>query len=408
MATPPTGVDDGRCRAVIEGIAPAIDGGRFAVKRVIGDRVDVEADCFADGHDVVACLLLYRHDDDTDWCEVPMSALGNDRWGGTFMVTMLGRYRYTVTAWVDHFLSWRHDFARRIDTEDLRVAALVGCTLIDGAGERAAGDDRRRLAEWAGRLRGETDAIALRALAMDDELAAVVLRHPDRALATTFPVEFPLVVDRPRARFSAWYELFPRSSGADAAAHGTFRDCEERLAYVAKMGFDVLYLPPIHPIGRNRRKGRNNSEAAAADDAGSPWAIGAAEGGHKAVHPALGTQEDFRRLVARASELGLEIALDLAFQCAPDHPYVQEHPQWFRWRPDGAVQYAENPPKKYQDIYPFDFESAQWDGLWRELDGVIAFWIGKECGSSAWTIRTPSHSPSGNGSSAASSATTRR
>jgi len=367
-------------RAVIEGIAPAVDGGRFAVKRVVGDEVDVEADCFADGHDVLACRLRWRRDDEVEWREAPMTALGNDRWRGTFTVAEPGRYRYTVTAWIDHFLSWRHDFPRRADPEDIRVAAQVGAGLIDAAAARAEGDDAARLAAWAQRLRAAAALPALPALraeALDEGLATIALRYPDRSLATTHPTEFPLVVDRVRARFSTWYEMFPRSCGPEPGVHGTLSDCAARLDYVAQMGFDVLYLPPIHPIGRERRKGPNNALALAPGDVGSPWAIGAAEGGHTALHPALGTLEDFRRLVTGARERGLEVALDIAFQCAPDHPYVREHPQWFRWRPDGTVQYAENPPKKYQDIYPFEFESPQWAGLWAELAGVLRFWLGE-------------------------------
>ena len=368
---------DGRRRAVIEGIAPAVDGGRFAAKRAVGDRMTVECDCFTDGHDVVVCRLLHRRDEETEWRETPMAPIGNDRFRGAFALPAIGRYRYTVTAWVDAFLSWRHDFARRVDVEDLRIAAQVGADLLDAAAARADGEDRRRLAAWAKALCNATESAALRATALDDELAAIAMRHPDRSLASRCPVEYPLVVDPERARFSTWYELFPRSCGPDDRTHGTFRDCEARLPYIAGMGFDVLYLPPIHPIGRVRRKGRNNAVASAEGDPGSPWAIGAQEGGHKAVHPALGTHEDFRGLVAKARALGLEMALDIAFQCAPDHPYVKDHPQWFRWRPDGTVQYAENPPKKYQDIYPFNFESAQWAELWRELSDVLMFWIGE-------------------------------
>ncbi len=368
---------DGRCRAVVEGIVPAVDGGRFSVKRIVGDRVEVEADCFTDGHDIVVCRLRHRREDESEWHESAMVALGNDRFRGVFAVTTVGRYRYTVIAWVDPFLSWRHEFGRRIEADDLRVAARVGAELIAGAAKRADGDDRRRLGAWAKRLREETDPDALRSVGLDDELAELAANHPDRRFATICPIEYPLVVDRERARFGAWYEMFPRSCGADAATHGTFRDCEARLPYVADMGFDVVYLPPVHPIGRGLRKGRNNALVAAADDVGSPWAIGAAEGGHTALHPALGTREDFRRLVARARELGLEVALDIAFQCAPDHPYVGANPQWFRWRPDGTVQYAENPPKKYQDIYPFNFEAPQWADLWRELADVVYFWIGE-------------------------------
>ena len=368
---------DARVRAVIESVAPQVDNGAFAVKRVVGDRVDVEADCFADGHDVVACRLLYRRDEESQWHETTMKPLANDRWRGSFVVDAIGRYRYTVTAWVDPFLSWRHDFRRRIDSDDIRVAALVGAALIEAAAKRADRDDRRYLETWARELTSVEDTEALRALALDDARADTAARYPDRSLATTYPVEFPLVVDRERACFSSWYEMFPRSCASEPGVHGTFRDCEARLAYIADMGFDVLYLPPIHPIGRVRRKGKNNSLSAVPDDVGSPWAIGSIEGGHKAIHPALGTIDDFRRLHARANELGMEIALDIAFQCAPDHPYVDEHPEWFGHRPDGSVQYAENPPKKYQDIYPFDFASDAWVSLWRELHSVFAFWIGE-------------------------------
>jgi starch synthase (maltosyl-transferring) len=368
---------DGRSRAVIEHVTPAVDGGRFAVKRVAGDRVDVEADCFADGHDVVACVLRWWREGERAFEEVPMTALGNDRWRASFKVEEIGRYRYTVAAWVDHFLSWRHDFARRVDPEDIRVAALVGAELVQGAAARARGEDRQRLKSWAAQLAKPAEAAALRALALDEALGALAARHPDRTFATLGPAEFPLVVDPPLAAHSSWYEFFPRSCGADAATHGTFADAMARLEYAARLGFDVVYLPPIHPIGRERRKGRNNTLAAGAGDVGSPWAIGAAEGGHKAVHPALGTPADFRRFVERARALGLEVALDVAFQCAPDHPYVAEHPEWFRRRPDGSVQYAENPPKKYQDIYPFNFESEAWQALWQELASVFTYWIGQ-------------------------------
>jgi starch synthase (maltosyl-transferring) len=366
---------DGRVRAVVEGITPHVDHGRFAVKRIVGDAVAVEADCFADGHDALACVLRYRHEADTAWHEAPMQALGNDRWRGTFNATVLGRYRYTVSAWVDSFLSWRHDFSRRVDDDDLRVAAQVGADLIAAAATRARGADRRRLQEAAQRLRTTESIAALRTLGLDAALAALARRYPDRSLECVYPVEFPLVADRERAGFSAWYELFPRSTAAAPGAHGTFRDCAARLPYVAAMGFDVLYLPPIHPIGRVRRKGPNNTLEAGPADVGSPWAIGAAEGGHKAVHPQLGTLEDFRALVASARDCGIEIALDIALQCAPDHPYVEAQPEWFRHRPDGSVQYAENPPKKYQDIYPFNFESAQWRALWEELHDVLAYWL---------------------------------
>lgn len=368
---------DGRRRAVIERITPSVDGGRFAAKRIVGDAVVVEADCFGDGHDLIACLLLWRREGEAAWQETPMAPLGYDRWRGSFTAESVGRYLYTVSAWVDHFLSWRHDFARRIEVEDLRVAAIVGAGLIDDAAQRANGAERARLKRWAEELRAASDAQALKTLGLDEELAAVAKRYPDRRLATTFPVEYPLVVDRERARFSAWYEMFPRSASPEPGRHGTFRDCEARLPYVARMGFDVLYLPPIHPIGRVNRKGANNALAAGPGAVGSPWAVGSAEGGHKSLHSELGTLEDFRCLVASARAHGMELALDVAFQCAPDHPYVTAQPKWFKWRPDGTVQYAENPPKKYQDIFPFEFESEEWRGLWQELADVIRFWAGE-------------------------------
>ncbi|HTN29202.1 MAG TPA: alpha-1,4-glucan--maltose-1-phosphate maltosyltransferase, partial [Burkholderiales bacterium] len=371
---------EGRARAVIDAVHPSVDGGRFAVKRIVGDPFTVEAHCFTDGHDALRVLLRWRREAEGDWHEIEMEPLGNDRWRGSFRLDSAGRYRYTIAAWVDGFLSWRTEFARREDVEDLRLAARSGTDLAEKAAARAAGKERTGLLEWSRRLAAAasgTDAAALRAIALDEEAAQLAARFPDRTLASVWPVEMPLVVDRSRARFSAWYELFPRSTSPEPGRHGTLRDCEARLAYVAQLGFDVLYLPPIHPVGRDKRKGKNNALQAKADDVGSPWAIGAREGGHKAVHPELGTLEDFRRLVEAAKALGIEIALDLAYQCAPDHPYVKAHPQWFRWRPDGSVQYAENPPKKYQDIYPFNFESAEWKALWAELKSVIDFWIGE-------------------------------
>jgi len=377
---------DGRIRAVIENVAPAVDCGRFAAKRIVGDRVVVEADCFADGHEALAARLLWRREAETGWRETPMSERGNDRWRGSFLVEAPGRYCYAVTAWVDAFLSWRRDLARREDPTDVQVAARIGATLIAAAAERAAGAERSALAERAQALRQDRPASELKALGLEESLALIAARHPDRRFATT-STALPLVVDIERARCGAWYELFPRSTATEPGRHGTFRDCEARLGHIAAMGFDVLYLPPVHPIGRTYRKGRNNALIATEDDVGSPWAIGTAEGGHNALHPQLGTLIDFRRLVAKAREHGLAIALDIAFQCSPDHPYVTAHPEWFRRRPDGSVQYAENPPKKYQDIYPFDFESADWRGLWGELKDIVHFWIGE--GVSIFRVDNP-------------------
>ncbi len=370
---------DGRVRAVIEAVTPSVDGGRFAIKRIVGERVVVEADCFADGHDVIAVRLLWRRDEDARWQTEWMKPVGNDRWRTAFVPTAIGGYRYTVMAWVDRFLSWRHDFERRLDAADLRLALRVGAQLATEAAARATGDDASHLADWAVQMDNAAHAAAgdaeVKRLGLEPRMAEIAMAHADTRFASTYPIEFPVVVDRDRARFSTWYEFFPRSAANESGRHGTFKDCEAMLPYVADMGFDVVYFPPIHPIGRDHRKGRNNALVAAADDVGSPWAIGAHEGGHKAVHRPLGTLADFDRLVARAAELQMELALDIAFQCAPDHPYVKQHPQWFRWRPDGTVQYAENPPKKYQDIYPFDFETDDWQALWSELVDVMGFWI---------------------------------
>jgi len=375
-------IDNGTVRAVIDAVLPCVDNGRFPVKCVAGERVQVRAHCFTDGHDVLRVQLCWRAHDQAEFREVPMKPQGNDVWEASFSPPSPGRYVYTAVAWVDPFDSWRYEMARRVDAADLRVAAQVGALEIAAAAARAEGADRTALQRWASELDARAadlafDASSLKALALDDEYAVLARRHPDRRHAVRHPAELPLVADRERARFSTWYELFPRSAGAGPGVHGTFRDVEARLPAIAAMGFDVLYFPPIHPIGRVQRKGPNNALASGPEDVGSPWAIGAVEGGHKSILPALGTGEDFRRLLARAAEHGLEIALDIAFQCAPDHPYVKAHPDWFRWRPDGTVQYAENPPKKYQDIYPFNFECDDWRALWAELKSVIDHWIGE-------------------------------
>ena len=367
---------EGQKRVVIEAVEPEIDGGRFPVKRVCGESVLVEADVFADGHEQLECRLLYQREADAEWQTVPMTALGNDRWRAEFLVSKVGRYRYTIEGWVSRFRTWRADLRKRLEAgQDLRVDLLIGADLIEDAAGRAPAAEAKRLRAWAKQLREPADAASQGALALDDALSELALRYPDRTLSTRHERELVVVVDRERARFSTWYEVFPRSCAPEPGRHGTFRDCEAWLPYIAGMGFDVLYLPPVHPVGAPFRKGKNNTETAGPDDVGSPWAIGAAEGGHTAIHPALGTLEDFRRLVARAREAGLEVALDIAFQCSPDHPWVREHPEWFRRRPDGTIQYAENPPKKYQDIYPLDFETSTWRALWEALRGVFLFWI---------------------------------
>jgi starch synthase (maltosyl-transferring) len=368
---------EGTVRVIIKRVSPEIEGGRFPIKRVMGDKVVVEADIFADGHDTLAAVLLYRKEGDQNWAEVPMAFLGNDRWRGSFAVTGLGLYLYTITAWVDRFGSWQRDLEKRLESgQEDSVNILVGAQLIAGASQRASRADSRALQGWAETLQSpQTPGKDKVHLAMSEEVAGLMDRYPDRRFAVTYSKQLAVVVDREKARFSTWYEMFPRSSAPEPGKHGTFKDCEARLPYIAEMGFDVLYFPPIHPIGHTNRKGKNNTLITGSDDPGTPWAIGSEEGGHKAVHPELGTLDDFRRLIRKAGEYGIEIALDIAFQCSPDHPYVREHPEWFLWRPDGTVQYAENPPKKYQDIYPFNFESEHWRQLWEELKGIVLFWI---------------------------------
>jgi starch synthase (maltosyl-transferring) len=373
-------IPEGRLRAVIDAVLPVVDGGRFPVKRIAGEPTCIQAHCFTDGHDKLRAVLRWHAVGNSEVYEVGMTAQGNDVWTAEFTPPVPGRYRYIVTAWVDHFESWRSELERRDDREDVSTALKVGAGLIEDASKRAGIDDQTALTTWAQLLREtadhestHTDTSAMKAIALDPERASIVARCADRSFASSASLE--LIADRKRAQFSSWYELFPRSAAGEANGHGTFGDVEARLEYVSRMGFDVLYLPPVHPIGRVNRKGPNNSLAAGADDVGSPWAIGAAEGGHKDILAQLGSLDDFKSLILKARAFEIEIAMDVAFQCAPDHPYVRSHPEWFKHRPDGSVQYAENPPKKYQDIYPFDFESANWRGLWDELKSVMDFWI---------------------------------
>jgi len=369
--------EESRKRIVIEGVEPEIDSGRFPTKRIINDKVVVEADIFADGHDVLSAALLYRKEGNNSWIEVPMESLVNDRWRGSFVVSDLGRYQYTLIGWVNRFKSWQQKLAKKVEADqDVSVDFVEGAQLVEEASERATKGEARMMREWAESLRSTKVSVSAKAkLVLGKKVTAVMSKYLDRRYAVTYPKELVVVVDRERSRFSTWYEMFPRSCTSESGQHGTFKDCEERLAYISAMGFDVLYFPPIHPIGYTSRKGKNNTPEAKADDPGTPWAIGSQEGGHKAVHPQLGTLEEFRRFVSKSQEYGIEVALDLAFQCSPDHPYVKEHPEWFRWRHDGTVQYAENPPKKYQDIYPLEFETETWRELWEELKSVVIFWI---------------------------------
>jgi starch synthase (maltosyl-transferring) len=361
-------------------VRPQIDCGRHPIKRVAGDTLRVEADLVADGHDVLAGVVQYRHEDESEWREAPLAFVVNDRWRGEIALSELGRYAYTLEAWVDEFETFRRALAKKVDAgQDVDVDLRMGAALLSAAAERAGaaadGADAETLRAASAELGAAGDPQEPRwTRALSSELRTAMARHPDRSRATRYGRVLEVVVDRSKARFSAWYELFPRSCGPEGE-HGTFRDAEAFLPYIAELGFDVVYLPPIHPIGQMYRKGPNNALTAGPSDPGSPWAIGGPAGGHKSIHPELGTLDDFRHFVSAARELGLEVALDVAFQASPDHPYVQEHPEWFVTRPDGTIQYAENPPKKYQDIYPFNFDGPDWPGLWDELLSVFQFWI---------------------------------
>ena len=366
---------EGRERIVIESVTPQIDCGRYPVKRVVGDEMTVEADIFSDGHDEVAAALLYCKQGEKTWQEVSLQRLDNDRWQGAFTLTEPGTYHYTLLGWVDHFLTWQKDLKKKHEAgQDIAVDILIGVGLINKAAEQASDEVAERLRQAAGALGHAANRHRAMALGLDPELATTISACCARGLATRYHQELSVSVERKKALFSSWYELFPRSCGA-AGKHGTLKDCQALLPEISEMGFDVLYLPPIHPIGSTKRKGKGNATAALPEDPGSPWAIGSAAGGHKAVHPDLGSVKDFQMLVREAGKRGIEIALDLAFQCSPDHTYLKEHPEWFLWRPDGTVQYAENPPKKYQDIVPFNFETAAWRELWDELKSVLFFWM---------------------------------
>jgi starch synthase (maltosyl-transferring) len=365
---------DLRRTVVIENVVPAVDGGRYPIKREVGGTVDVSADIFKEGHEVLVAFVKYRRADEPTWREAPMQLVDNDRWAGVFTVEDNARYHYTVEALADPFRSWRIDLGKRVEAgQDVASELREGAALVRAAAGRATGRDATALQRWARRIEQAPDQAGAVTAAGDETLAALMDHHLDRTDATRAEREYEVIVDRERARFASWYEFFPRSGVA--GRHATFRDAEAQLERAAAMGFDVVYLPPIHPIGRAHRKGANNALTARPGEPGSPWAIGGVEGGHDAVHPDLGTLADFDRFVARAAALGLEVALDFAIQCSPDHPWVREHPEWFFHRPDGTIKYAENPPKKYQDVYPLNFYGDDPAPLWREMKRIVEFWI---------------------------------
>ncbi|MGA9294249.1 MAG: alpha-1,4-glucan--maltose-1-phosphate maltosyltransferase [Ignavibacteriaceae bacterium] len=364
---------DGRQRIVIENLKPNVNCGAYPVKRIVGEKVVVSANIITDGHDTIAAEVLYRHSIDENWKNSPMSFVDNDRWEGTFSVKKMGSYFYTLRGWVDNFTTWQKDLKKRLDAgQDVHVELVIGSEIINKNIKNAAVEDKKKLADFSEKIRNGNSVSAF-----DARLSLLMRACADRSLATIFPDEYQVWVESPRALFSSWYELFPRSAGPVHGKHGTFNDVEKLLPEISEMGFDIIYFPPIHPIGITNRKGKSNSTIVKPEDPGSPWAIGSKEGGHKSIHPQLGTMEDFEHLIKNARELGIEIALDIAYQCSPDHPYVKEHPEWFRWRPDGTVQYAENPPKKYEDVLPINFENENWKELWEELKSIILFWMEK-------------------------------
>jgi starch synthase (maltosyl-transferring) len=361
---------------VIENLQPLLDGGRYPIKRIVGEDLVVEADIFKDGHDVVAAILKWRVLGKRAWRETPMDFVDNDRWRGLCTLYDEAIHEYTVEAWTDTFRSWQGEFAKKFEAgiSDLRSEALEGSALVEAAAKRARDRaDRKRLLELSRQISTGANS-EIHAIAQSGELEVLMATYPDRSAATQYDPPPRVVVDRPAALIGAWYEFFPRSAEGRGDRGSTFRDCLSRVDDAKAMGFDVIYFPPIHPIGHTNRKGRNNSITFVPGDPGVPWAIGSEAGGHKAVEPALGTLEDFDWLQKEVRKRGMEIALDFAINCSPDHPYVKEHPDWFYKRPDGTIKYAENPPKKYEDIYPLNFRCENWRDLWAEMKSVVLFW----------------------------------
>jgi starch synthase (maltosyl-transferring) len=369
---------EGRQRVVIEQVSPEIDHGKFPVKKVTGNHLEVQADIFCDGHDVLSAHVLHRPANGEKWQHVPMAYKINDRWKATFAIEKPGMHLYTVQAWVDPFKTWFRDTMKKIDAGvDYQVDILVGIKRLEEilANSKIAAPDMAFMEQAVESLQAVHDNNEGDILdTMNDELYRIAAKYPVKSYLVQYEKELPVWVDREKAEFSTWYELFPRSFGKNGQ-HGTFQDIVEQIPRIVEMGFDVLYLPPIHPIGKTNRKGKNNTLQVTPDDTGSPWAIGSDEGGHKSIHPKLGTLDDFKKLVKTATDNGIEIALDIAFQCSPDHPYVKKHPEWFNILPDGSIKHAENPPKKYEDIYPINFETEDWQALWKELKSVFMHWI---------------------------------
>jgi starch synthase (maltosyl-transferring) len=379
-------------RIVIENVMPQLDGGVNPIKRIVNQNVNVKADVFSDGHDVIECCVKFKHENDKKWQEVRMSPSVNDEWHASFKVEKQGLYSYFVEGWVDYALNWQHGTERKIqDNQYVKSELLEGAEYVRAILDLADTNEKEYLNTLAYYFTTEHEYDNAIREATSSYLHQIFKKYPIRLLVNK-SLELKVYVDRKKALFSTWYEFFPRSASSEEGKHGTFKDCERLLPRVASMGFDTLYFPPIHPIGEVNRKGKNNATNAEPGDVGSPWGIGSQYGGHKSTHPELGSIEDFKSLVKKAKDLGIEVAMDYALQAAPDHPYVKDFPQWFKWRPDGTVQYAENPPKKYQDIQPIYFESSDWKNLWKELLDVALFWI-EECDVKIYRVDNPHTKP---------------
>ncbi len=366
-------------RVIIEQVQPQLDCGRFFIKRCVDDWVDIRAHIFADGHDLLRAVVHVKHEsDDSDIQEVPLEHTVNDEYEAHFKVHQQGSYTYQIEAWIDHPLNWQSGITKKIDNNVyVKSELLEGIDHLEPIFHKSISEEERSILDKAKTAFADKNRYEEACdLAKQDQLRSILLKYPTRANAS-YSKELQVYVDRKKAQFSTWYEFFPRSAAEEPGKHGTFQDCKRLIPRIAEMGFDVVYFPPIHPIGEKNRKGKNNTTEAEPTDSGVPWAIGSKHGGHKAVHPELGSEQDLMELVEVIRENGMELALDLAFQAAPDHPYLSERPEWFRFRPDGSMQYAENPPKKYQDIVNFNFECDAVDELWEELVSIGMFWADK-------------------------------
>ena len=378
-------------RVVIDYVSPQINGGEFFIKRVVNEIVNIDAHVLVDGHDVIAASVLYKHEKAKTWNEVRMQLIENDEWKASFTVEKQGFYSYKVEAWVDYALNWQHGIERKIDdNQHVKSELLEGVLYLKPLLKKATKTEQVYIKSCIEAFVNETQYDKAVLEAKSEKLHNIFVKYPEKFLSNSTQ-ELQVYVDRKKARFSTWYEFFPRSASETEGVHGTFKDCERLLPRVAEMGFDTLYFPPVHPIGEVNRKGKNNTTEAKEGDVGSAWGIGSKDGGHKAIHPQLGTVEDFKSLIKKAKDLNIEIAMDYALQAAPDHPWVSSHPDWFKWRPDGTVQYAENPPKKYQDILPIYWESKDYKNLWKECLDTMLYWI--DCGIHVFRVDNPHTKP---------------